>query len=116
MCSSWASMPLILTDSAGPRDLGHIEIDHRAVDAPLPPGVPRYFEAHTYTCTHCQRVVVMNPARTRERYKCSGCNHHVCDDCAALRHQGAACRTFAQVVDEARERAARQSASPVIVP
>ena len=106
-------MTAIIT--GGPRGLGYVVIDHRAVDAPLPEGVPRYFEGDTYTCSHCQRVVVMNPRRTRERYRCGGCNHHICDDCEAQRFAGAPCRTFAQLADEARERALRQSA-PIILP
>ena len=92
-------MTLLITDGQ-PRGLGYLEIDHRASDAP-PPGVQRHFEADTYTCSHCQRVVVMNPMRKRERYKCNGCSHHICDDCAALRATGAPCKTWAQVVDEA---------------
>jgi hypothetical protein len=76
---------------------GWLLLDNR--NAPLP-GRPALFEADTYTCTHCQRVVVMNPERKRERYKCRGCDHHICDGCAALRTEGGACRTFSQVADE----------------
>lgn len=105
---------LIISDSE-PRGLGYLEVDQRAVEA-LPAGTPRHFEADTYTCSHCQAVVILNPERKRERYKCSGCSHHICDGCAAKRFEGAPCRTFAQVADEARERAARQSALPIILP
>ena len=98
-------MSLIITDSNGPRGLGYLEVDHRATPAPLPPGTPRHFEADTYTCSHCQVVVVMNPQRTRERYKCKGCNHHVCDNCAAACASGAVCKTFAQVVEDEMTRA-----------
>ena len=104
---------LILTDNE-PRGLGYLEIDQRAT--PLPVGATRYFEADTYTCSHCQRVVILNPQRTRERYKCAGCAHHICDDCAAERVAGAPCRTFAQKIDEAMERDLRQPASPLIMP
>lgn len=105
---------LIITDGL-PRGLGYLEIDQRNVYALLPPGVQPHFEADTYTCTHCQRVVVLNPARTRERYKCKGCSHHICDDCAAEMVTGAACKTFAQIVDEHLEQAARQPDSPSII-
>jgi hypothetical protein len=99
---------LLITDGL-PRGLGYVEVDHRATPGNLiPAGLPRHFEADTYTCTHCQRVVVLNPLRKRERYKCGGCNHHICDDCAAARVNGAACKTWAQVVDEIAERAIRQ--------
>jgi hypothetical protein len=97
---------LILTDGQ-PRGLGYVEIDHRAAGAPFPTG-KLHFEADTYTCRHCERVVVLNPERKRERYKCSGCNHHICDDCQALRFTGAPCKTYAQFIDELREQEARQ--------
>lgn len=103
-------MSLIITDGL-PRGLGYFETDQRGVDAPLPPGIPRHFEADTYTCSHCQRVVVMNPQRKRERYKCNGCTHHICDECAARKFAGEPCRTFAQVVDETLEREARHPTS-----
>lgn len=107
-------MTLLITDGL-PRGLGYLEIDQRSVEVPLPPGVIRHFEADTYTCTHCQRVVVMNPARKRERYKCNGCNHHICDECAAERYAGASCKTFAQKADEALELVARQPDSSLIL-
>jgi hypothetical protein len=107
---------LVIADGL-PRGLGHIEIDQRNVPAELPPGTLRYFEADTYTCSHCTAVVVMNPARVRERYKCKGCNHHICDNCAAVCVAGAACRTMVQIVEEHLERVARQaSTSPIILP
>ena len=82
---------LIKTDSFGPSGQGFLEIDQRAVDAELPPGVVRHFEADTYTCSHCEAVVVMNPARKRPRYKCSTCAHHICDGCAAALASCAIC-------------------------
>lgn len=83
---------LVITDGL-PRGLGELSIDGRASGA-------RLFEAATYTCTHCSAVVVMNPERKRERYKCRGCNHHICDNCAAEREAGAACKTVQQKFDE----------------
>ena len=97
---------LLITDGQ-PRGLGYYELDQRNVHAELPPGCVRYFEADTYTCRHCEAVVVMNPTRVRERYKCKGCSHHICDDCAAKMATGAACKTYAQFVDEIRERDSR---------
>ena len=109
-------MPLIITDGQ-PRGLGYLEVDQRNAESPLPPGTQRHFEADTYTCSHCQRVVVMNPLRKRERYKCKGCAHHICDDCAAAISQGGSCRTFAQIVEEELERVARQPfSSPIVLP
>lgn len=76
-----------------PTNLGYLELDGRPAGGPL-------VERATYTCTHCSAVVVMNPDRTRERYKCRGCNHLICDGCAALRAAGAPCHTVQQKFDE----------------
>jgi NAD-dependent SIR2 family protein deacetylase len=86
---------LIVNDSFGPRNMGVLELDNR-------PAGFRLHEYDTYTCSHCNRVVVMNPERKRERYKCRGCEHHICDECAALRTAGAPCRTITQWFDEIR--------------
>ena len=100
-------MTMIITDGL-PRGLGYVELDHRATGAELlPPGTPTHFEADTYTCSHCNAVVVLNPLRVRERYKCSGCSHHICDNCAAKVIAGKGCRTMAQIVDEIKEADAR---------
>jgi hypothetical protein len=81
-------------------DLGYLYLDHR--NSPeLPPGVTApIMEMSTFTCTHCNGVVIMNPARTRERAFCNGCSHYICDNCAAIKAQTGRCKTFAQVVDE----------------
>ena len=92
-------MTLLKTNGL-PSGLGYLEIDHRAAGNP-PMGLPRHFEADTYTCTHCSKVVVMNPSRVRERYKCRGCNHHICDNCAAIRTAGGECKTMQQQYEEA---------------
>lgn len=99
-------MTIIFTDNE-PRGLGYYELDHRAVDVPMPAAM-RHIECDTYTCSHCEAVVILNPQRKRARYKCKGCNHHICDGCAAKRLSGERCRTYAQYVDELRERDARQ--------
>jgi hypothetical protein len=83
---------LFITDGL-PRGLGYLELDHRA-GGHAPAGLPKHFEADTYTCTHCSAVVVMNPNRVRERYKCKGCNHHICDNCAAAIQAGGQCLTM----------------------
>lgn len=89
---------LLKTDGL-PSGLGYLELDHRASpEAPF--GLPRHFEADTYTCTHCNAVVVMNPDRVRERYKCRGCNHHICDPCAAIKSAGGPCKTMDQRIDQ----------------
>lgn len=77
---------------------GELLIDHR--NSPGVPGLPSFFEAATYTCKHCQRIVVLNPERVRERAFCRGCNHRICDPCAAIKAKTLTCRTFDQVVDD----------------
>ncbi len=81
---------LIITQ---PTNLGWLQRDERAAGG-------KNFEAATYTCTHCEAVVVLNPNRTRERYTCRGCNHLICDGCAVRRTAGEPCRTYAQHLDE----------------
>ena len=89
---------------------GYLLIDHRAgpgisaeqaARAGLPPGSHcGIFEAPTYTCRHCQRVVVINPLRTRDREYCPGCNHYICDDCGRVRSHTGRCLTFEQAMYE----------------
>jgi hypothetical protein len=107
-------LPVLIIADSFPRNLGYVEIDNRQVDAPLPPGNV-HFEADAYTCSHCERVVIKTPERTRERYKCHGCKHHICDDCEALRFAGKPCKTYAQFIDELREQDARQPEPGLII-
>ena len=102
-------MSILLLNDDLPRGLGYLDIDQRATGLPVSVGHGMRFEADTYTCTHCHTVVILNPVRTRERYKCKGCNHHICDPCAAKRAQGDPCRTMAQIMDEIQTRAVRQA-------
>ena len=99
---------LIKTDD-NRTDLGYFMIDQRATGLLAPGSMTPLYEAATYTCKHCERVVVMEPARTRPRYKCGGCSHLICDPCAAEKFaSGGACRTYQQRLDEsldAEERA-----------
>ena len=37
------------------------------------------FETATYTCRHCNAVVIVNPQRSRERNVCRRCMAVVCD-------------------------------------
>ena len=96
---------------------GYLLLDHRnspgfsdavARKADLPVGAGRgVFEAPTYTCKHCQRIVVIEPKRTRERAYCRGCDHFICDPCGAERAGTGLCRTFDQVIDEMLNKAAQ---------
>lgn len=82
---------------------GWLLIDHRA--SPGVPGLPEgsAWESATITCAHCQKVVVLNPQRTRERGYCRKCDHYVCDrpEC------NADCRNFNKHLDQLQEQAFR---------
>lgn len=94
---------------------GYLLIDNRASpgvpdevnqEFDLPVGAGRgVFECATFTCSHCQRVVIINPKRNRERAYCRGCDHLLCDGCGAERARTGLCRTFKQVIDEILEKA-----------
>ena len=76
--------------------------DELVVKQGLPAGAGKgLFEAPTYTCSHCQAVVVLNPNRQRERAYCRGCDHYICDACGVERAQSMTCKTFKQKIDEA---------------
>ena len=69
------------------------------------PGMPTY-ESATITCSHCCRIVVLNPDRSRERGYCSKCDGYVCDQCNLQRTLTGVCKPFVQIVEETQERAA----------
>ena len=89
---------------------GYMLLDHRAANPVpdeimmkdgLPSGSGRgVFESATYTCSHCQYVVVMNPQRTRDREYCRGCDSYICDGCGEQKKLGKPCKTYAQIIDE----------------
>lgn len=92
---------------------GYFLIDHRyspglpdelAIPNGLPPGVGRGMnELPTITCSHCQRQVIQNPLRTRERHYCPKCDHYICDNCNVTRILTGICKTWNQRIEEANE-------------
>lgn len=83
------------------RPEGYLLIDDRASGQGM-------FESATNTCSHCQRIIVLNPLRTRERGYCPGCDSYICDTCEAARVAGGyTCMPMAQVFDEEEERILR---------
>src|ERR1700675_1557700 len=59
------------------------------------------FESATFTCADCERVVIMNPDRSRARGFCPKCNHYLCDACETVRvQQGGKCNNFKVMVDK----------------
>lgn len=97
------------------RHEGYLLVDHRAS-----PGLPDWMlrwmglpvkdaqgliEVATFTCSHCNDVVVKNPERQRERAYCPKCDHYICDGCGAIRGaNGGECKTFNQVIEEVQEK------------
>jgi hypothetical protein len=61
-------------------------------------------ESDTSTCTHCQKIIILNPLRARERHYCRKCDHYICDNCALLMKLGHSCQPMKQVMDELQER------------
>lgn len=79
----------------------------QTVNPALPMGAGRgLFEAPTITCSHCQRVVIMNPLRTRDRAYCAKCDRYLCDECGAALAASGVCRPFTQIIEEVQEQAA----------
>ena len=73
-------------------------------DLPLTAG-RGMFEAPTYTCSHCQAVVILNPLRNRQRGHCPKCDHYVCDTCNLARITTGECKTYEQIIAEIQEAA-----------
>jgi hypothetical protein len=74
-------------------DEGYLLIDNRCAGEGM-------IEAGTYTCAHCERIVIKNYARLRERYSCKKCNRHICDNCAAVMARTLECVPMAKIVDD----------------
>lgn len=67
-----------------------------------------FIECPTYTCHHCQNVVIMNPLRTRSREYCPKCDHFICDGCGLKRKlDGGDCLPLKKVMDELGNAAAK---------
>jgi hypothetical protein len=96
---------------------GEVTIDHRdspGVDAALAHriGLPQVgagqrYESASFGCSHCQRQVIMNPKRTRERGYCRKCDRYLCDECTQIAHETKQCIPMKKILDEAQEAAFR---------
>ena len=67
------------------------------------------YESATYTCSHCNAVVVIEPRRTRERGYCRKCSQRICDSCEALKAQNFECLTVKELADIVQESAERHA-------
>lgn len=64
------------------------------------------YESATYTCSHCNCVVVIEPKRTRERGYCRKCDQRICDPCNALKAMNFECLPMKKLADDVQEAAA----------
>lgn len=58
-------------------------------------------EIETWTCSHCQGVVVPGPTRVRPREVCFSCMQVVCDRCKAVAEMEG-CKPFKKLIDDLR--------------
>ncbi len=91
---------------------GYFLVDHSESpgipDQAMPAGMPPRsgqgkFEAPTFTCNHCPRVVMMNPKRNRERAWCRHCDHYICDYCSGILAATGVCKPYRNFLDELQE-------------
>lgn len=71
-------------------EIGHRLSLHRHI------GAGQKLQAATNTCSHCDRVVIKNPDRTRTRGHCSKCDFFICDPCQADFYLTSECRCRAK--------------------
>ncbi len=77
------------------------EMAHRAG---LPHGAHQgLFEAPTISCSHCQKVVVLHPARSRDRAWCRYCDHYLCDGCGGILAATGTCNLYRAKLDNLQE-------------
>lgn len=103
---------------------GYLVIDHRdspgltpADVAGLPGAVAvpggTVLERDVKQCAHCERAVVLHPARVRDRAVCPACYHYICDGCEQARvAAGGGCVPFKRVVDRAQTLVERFAGQP----
>jgi hypothetical protein len=93
---------------------GEMMIDHREspglrpedvahIPGAIAVGKGQLFESAIISCSHCPRIVVLNPDRSRERGYCRKCDDYICDFCTEELHRTGVCRTWVQVIDEILE-------------
>lgn len=82
------------------------------------PGAGRgIYESATYTYSHCNAIVVIEPKRTRERGYCRKCDQRVCDPCNLIKSKTFECLSVARLADELQEAAEKSiDVSSIIAP
>jgi hypothetical protein len=98
-----------------PNREGYLLIDHRATginaQGKSVSGQAATIEMATHTCSHCHRIIILNPMRMRDRHYCPKCDHYICDDCEAARvASGYACMPLTAHFYEMKNRSVRLGA------
>lgn len=79
------------------RPEGYLLIDNRCSGEGM-------LESATVTCSHCQRIVVLNPDRSRQRGYCRKCDHYICDNPAC----NFECVPLNKILDDLQEKAFKE--------
>lgn len=88
-----------------PSDVAHIP-GAKAV------GEGQVYERDVLMCSHCQRAIVLNPLRVRDRGYCGKCNHYVCDSCETIRVRTNECVPMVKLIDQAQSIAEKYVGQP----
>jgi hypothetical protein len=64
-------------------------------------GAGQKLETPTQSCSHCERIVIINPKRTRHREWCRSCDHYICDVCGfEAREPGYVHKSYKQKMED----------------
>ena len=69
----------------------------------MPVGRGRMYESASCQCTNCERLIVINPLRTSERFYCQKCDGYHCDQCALNTKISGVCKPFKQLIEDLRD-------------
>jgi hypothetical protein len=107
-----------LADGAGFLEINHQDspglspADVAHMPGAMAVGAGQVLERDIKQCSHCQRGVVLNPGRVRNRAVCLKCYRFICDSCEAIRVKTGACVPFKQVLDRAADIAEKFASDP----
>ena len=101
---------------------GYLLIDHTAAEGITPEMVAgvgldlpftivpsgKKLESATITCHGCERLIVLNPDRSRSRGYCPKHDAYLCDQCEAQRVRTGVCKALRDEIYELMNAAARR--------
>ena len=73
----------------------------------VPPPTPIY-EADILRCNHCEKQILKNPHRKKNREWCWTCDQYVCDRCAGIKFI-AGCTTIREIMEREATKIIRMS-------